>query len=154
MRELIIKKAIDSGYTYDSLTGFIYGPKSRTPLSRHYNGYIVMNVTIGKDDNGKRVRRNLLGHQFAWYFTYGSIANEIDHINRITSDNRISNLREVSHQQNLFNTEASGISFHNVRKKWRSYIKLNGVYIHLGMFNTKDEAISSRKLAKEKYHKI
>lgn len=76
----------------------------------------------------------------------------IDHIDRNPLNNNVSNLRIVSHQQNTFNTNAKGCSWHKARNKWRSEIKLNGKYIHLGLFNTEEEARNAYLTAKEKYH--
>ena len=49
---------------------------------------------------------------------------EIDHINRDKTDNRIENLRLVSHQQNQFNKNTKGYTI--VKYGFRAYIYLNG----------------------------
>lgn len=47
-----------------------------------------------------------LAHRLAWMYVYGEWpSGEIDHINRIRSDNRISNLRICTRQQNCNNTD-------------------------------------------------
>ena len=78
----------------------------------------------------------------------------IDHIDRNTSNNTVSNLRIVTNQQNLFNTNAKGYSWDKHAKKWKAYIALNSKHIHLGLFATEDEARTAYLIAKEKYHVI
>jgi hypothetical protein len=98
----------------------------------HGEGYI----TIGF--NGKRY----LAHRLAWYFTYGELPKEIDHINGIRNDNRICNLRSVTRRQNSQNNikhrngKLVGTHFDTDVKKWRSTIKINGKNKYLGWFNT------------------
>ena len=58
-------------------------------------GYLQISV------DGKKY----MAHRLAWYLTYNRWPTEIDHINRVKLDNRISNLREVSHKENCLNQE-------------------------------------------------
>ena len=78
-----------------------------------------------------------------------------DHINHITLDNRESNLRIVTCQQNQFNQRnPKGYYWHKIKKKYIARIKLNGKIIQLGRFLTPDEAHNAYLEAKKKYHKI
>ena len=64
--------------------------------SRHSTGYIIIGAL------GFLIR----AHRMAWAFTTGEWpTEEIDHINGVESDNRMANLRQASHQQNLYNTK-------------------------------------------------
>ena len=59
------------------------------------DGYLIIKI------KGKQFK----AHRLAWFLYYGYFPNnEIDHINRIRTDNRICNLREVSRQENIKNT--------------------------------------------------
>ena len=39
----------------------------------------------------------------------------------------------------------TGVSYMKNKKKWRAYINLRGKQIHLGLFETKEEAYEKRK---------
>ncbi len=84
---------------------------------------------------------------------------EIDHKNRNTLDNRKSNLRIVTHAQNMKNRNKhknnksgiKGVYWDKRGKKWRSEIRVDGKKIHLGMFSDLMEAKTMRNNSEIKY---
>ena len=83
---------------------------------------------------------------------------EVDHIDGNTSNNRKSNLRVVSHLENMQNKKiyknntsgTTGVS--QLRNgKWKARIMVNGNEMWLGTFETKEEAVYVRHAAEEKY---
>jgi hypothetical protein len=99
-------------------------------------------------------------HRLAWLYVHGSFpANMLDHINRQTSDNRIANLREATHKQNRENLNVPknntsgmiGVYWVPSSKKWQAKIGHNKQRIHLGYFQTKDEAIEAVACAKQQH---
>ena len=99
-------------------------------------------------------------HRLAWLYMYGEWPeDQIDHINRIRTDNRIANLREVSHKQNGQNRSKRsdnksghpGVCWHKRDSKWVARIRHNYKHIHLGYFATLEEALSARKAAEKLY---
>ena len=141
--------AIDKGYTYDPITGKIYGVYG-TEIKTKLNNYIDVMLCI---ETNKRF--HLLGHQFAYYWVYRKVVDIIDHINGTKYDNRICNLRSVTSQQNSFNRKkAKGYYYHKGAKMWQSNITISGKQIYLGMYNTEEEARQVYLTAKEKYHLI
>jgi hypothetical protein len=98
-------------------------------------------------------------HRVAWFYIYNEWPKFIDHINHDRADNRMLNLREVTHSENLKNqkmraTNTSGITgvyWNKEKKKWDSKITVDYESISLGRFNDKFEAICARKSANNKY---
>lgn len=87
-------------------------------------------------------------HRLVWLYVHGTWpADQIDHINGIKHDNRIENLREsmdASNRQNIRVPQSNNKSgFLGVRKqgaKWAAAVTIDRRPIHLGMFNTPEEA--------------
>lgn len=96
-----------------------------------------------------------LAHRLAWFYCFQEWPeNNIDHINGIRSDNRLYNLQDVPQNKNIqkANKKLSSSGFRNVRKisnKYQAHIKVNGKTIHLGMFDSGEEASVYVKKYKE-----
>ena len=92
-------------------------------------------------------------HNPEWDILDNSKSNLIDHINGMSND--ITNLRIVSQQKNMFNQpSAKGYCMDKQKNKWCGRIVVNKKAIHLGYFNTEEEAHEVYLKAKEKYHII
>ena len=145
------EESIKRGYRYDCITGEVFGPSGKS-IKRKSKQYYVFTILI---DN---VNKYISHHRFGWFYHYGVIDDDlqIDHINQNKTDNRICNLRQVSHQENNFNKTNKGV--YEVQRKddivYISKIKLNGKSIHLGTFDTEEEARQAYIEAKQKYHEI
>lgn len=104
-----------------------------------------------------RIFNNLLyAHRVVFAMTVGHWpSHSIDHINGDPADNRIKNLRDVPHIENLRNqvtrknntTGVNGVSFNKRLGKWMAHICVKGKYTHLGFFLIKEAAISARQAA-------
>jgi len=98
-------------------------------------------------------------HRLAWLYVYGYMPIEIDHINHNKEDNRIVNLRDVSHMENMRNSKRSksntsgvtGVNYDKESNKWRVRISIDGVRVNFGVFKNKEDAIMVRKEAERKY---
>ena len=74
--------------------------------------------------------------------------NEIDHKNNDTLDNRKSNLRLCTHQENLQNRKKfqngrsiyKGVSWHKGCEKWTAQYYLNTKKYHIGCFDLEEDA--------------
>ena len=99
-------------------------------------------------------------HRLAWLLHYKEWPNgEIDHINGNGFDNRISNLRVVSRHGNMQNmTKPNALNRSGCMgasknyKRWRARIKVYGKTIHLGYFDTPEEASAAYVKAKRTLH--
>lgn len=75
-------------------------------------------------------------------------AEEIDHVNRVCSDDRLTNLRPATRQQNASNRKVHrnnrlgimGVYYFRRTRKFRAMIRLGGRSVHLGYFPTAHEA--------------
>lgn len=84
----------------------------------------------------------------------------VDHINHDTLDNRKSNLRIVTHQQNMFNSSVNknntsgvkGVYYNKANQKWKAIIGFNNEKINLGYYNNFKDAVKAREKAEIKYH--
>lgn len=93
-------------------------------------------------------------HRLAWAFTYGYLPEEqIDHINRIKSDNRLINLRACDNRLNQENVQIKanntsgfkGVTFSKDRGKWKAQFSVNKTQKHIGYFKTPEEAHEAYK---------
>lgn len=108
----------------------------------------------------KIFRKKYFAHRVIWAMVYGTWPKlEIDHINGIRSDNRLSNLREVTRAENAKNLKRSrnntsgviGVSWNNKSKKWYAEIVVNCKIKRLGYFDNIKDATFARKEAEKKY---
>ena len=142
-----IKLAIEKGYTCNPKTGEVFGPFGKLLKSKSNNGYTYFSLCENKK------RYNLFAHQFIWYVVNNSIVECLDHIDRNKSNNKISNLRSVTQQQNAQNKNTKGI-YMGRKNKWYSRIYFNGKTKHLGVYKTEQEARQAYIDAKKIYHVI
>jgi len=145
---------------YDSKTGVFtrlvstssnarVGDVAGSPNSKGY-------LQIGVDG------KSYLSHRLAWLYVNGEwpIA-DTDHINRVKTDNRICNLRQVNRSENMqnrkhFNSNNTsgflGVSLDSKREKWKAIIMVNRKFIFLGRFPTAELANQAYLEAKQKLH--
>jgi hypothetical protein len=97
-------------------------------------------------------------HRFLMNYPDG----EVDHINGLGSDNRMENLRVVSHRENIVSgyerkekmySQLRGVTFDKQKKShlkpWKSAIYREGKSINLGQFTTPEDAHQAYLHAKE-----
>ena len=104
--------------------------------------------------------KKLYAHRVAYALHHGKWpSDDVDHINGITDDNRICNLRAATKTENMRNkvmqnnntSGFTGVSWHNGNGKWRSVIKINGIKKCLGYFDDINKAAEVRAKANIEY---
>ena len=111
-------------------------------------------ATILVDNTKQRANR------LAWFYMTGEWpALIVDHINRVRSDNRWSNLRLATNGENQQNSDgprAGNESGHRGvtrnYKGWKAGITCQGVYFYLGTFPTPELAHMAYLSARERLH--
>lgn len=100
-------------------------------------------------------------HRLAWLYVHGTWPEqEIDHINGVKNDNRISNLRDVARRENGRNhvrvtarnksSGVLGVTPHKTR--WRAAVTVGKRRFHVGVFDTKEDAYAAYVAAKRVLH--
>ena len=98
-------------------------------------------------------------HRVIWALVHGEWPTlQIDHINGRRSDNRLANLRLVTHAENSRNVARRdnrsgvlGVSQHSTTGKWVAQLAINGKNTYIGSFETIDEAAEARRLASQEH---
>jgi hypothetical protein len=101
-------------------------------------------------------------HRLAWLYTHGHWPiGDIDHINGIRNDNRISNLRDVTRSVNCQNQRSArsdnscghlGVSLNKKSGKYQARIWHKGKLLYLGSFVAAEEAHAKYVEAKRSLH--
>ena len=105
--------------------------------------------------------RLYLVHRIVMLMCYGFYGEglEVDHINHVRNDNRLCNLRFVTRSENNRNKSVSskntsgvtGVYFIKRLQKYAAQIRVNREFIHLGTFDTLEEAAAARAEANLKF---
>lgn len=100
-------------------------------------------------------------HRVIWLMAYGAWpTRQIDHINGRRTDNRLSNLREASREENSRNSKVQsnnasgkkGVSFHKASGKWQARICADGKRHSLGVFESREDAAAAYDRAAVSFH--
>jgi hypothetical protein len=142
-----IKTLVD----YNPETGFF--SKNGWAVGAYREGYLKLYLR----------KTTYQAHRIAWTYVHGEWPSDdviVDHKNCIRHDNRITNLRLVTHAENMQNKVKPqgnnpflGVTYNRFSKKWNATITANGKRIGLGSaFATPEEASEAYLAAKRKLH--
>jgi hypothetical protein len=153
---MITQKEVRELFKYNKETGILKWRnrgkgRRKTAIAGNINskGYIVVCV------KGKTYK----AHGLIWLGMTGAFpTNQIDHINRIKTDNRWQNLRDISTSQNNRNkglqknntSGVKGVCFNKKTNKWEVYIANNNKKrVYLGLYKNFNVAIQVRNKAEQ-----
>lgn len=114
---------------------------------------------VGGYSIGRMFDRPFSAHRVCWMLTHREWPKgQIDHINGVRDDNRLLNLRIVTHSGNARNQKrrsdntsgVTGVSRYP-NDEWQAVIKHNGKIVWLGHFPNFNDAVAARKVAEKKY---
>lgn len=131
-------------YDYNPLTGKLWSKKMQRympGIKRRDMDHVVISY------GGKAIGTNYGRVVYAWC-TGAWPVNQIDHINRNWSDNRLSNLRDLSPRENVQNRGDFKGCHLNESGNWKSIIQISpGNKKYLGTFSSKAEAQAAYQTA-------
>lgn len=150
--------------SYDPETG-VFTRRVRTAQRHQIGSRADFVITTGTQAGYRRVSidsQRFQAHRIAWLYVNGDWpAHQIDHLNCDRGDNRIENLRDVSHAVNMQNrrtpradnvNDCLGVVLMRSNGKWRARLQLNGKGRHIGVYETKEAAHAAYVNAKRQLH--
>lgn len=128
--------------SYDPETGLFY--------RKHGLGGIAAGAVSGTVNSHGYVQlrinwRLVKAHRLAWFMTHGYWPTDIDHINGVRTDNRLSNLRESDRRRNGQNMQCHRQGrLAGARQapsgRWTAKMTVGRKAKHIGTFDTEQEA--------------
>jgi hypothetical protein len=144
-----IELANKKGYKCNFKDGIITGPRGLTINATDSSGYIFLSL------RNEYKRFEIKAHRFLFYNYYNYLPEQIDHINRVRSDNRIENLRQSNQYKNQWNrTGTKGYAKVKNKDRYRVVIRYNDTRKEVGRYNKEEEAHNAYLEAKKIYHII
>lgn len=142
---------------YNEITGTLFWLKNRG--TRGIKGAAIKRINPGGYAEIYFAGKSYLAHRVCWWLYYGmEPTGEIDHINGDRTDNRISNLRLATREQNARNCRVKNTSSTGVkgvsrdRNSFRASCYMDGVRNYLGSYKSIEEAADAVRRFREKYH--
>jgi len=151
---IVNQPRLHSLYDYKPDTGELISKLYSKPVGWKHNGYLVVNLWHEGRDKKFKV------HQLIWMYVHGRWPDQvIDHIDGNRLNNKLSNLREVTCQQNRqnnrrVNSNSGYMGVHKIssNNKYVASIGVDKKVIYLGSFDDPEKAHLEYCKAAQKYH--
>ena len=146
------ENSIVYGYTMRTNKEFIFDLEEYEKVKKY--DWILNSGYVQTKSSGIRLHNLIMNFEPNY-----NIDLEVDHINRIPTDNKKENLRICKHKENIRNvgirknnkSGITGVHFDTYKNKWVAHIKYNYKDITLKSSKNKDDCIIARLLAEKKY---
>lgn len=138
---------------------FLAGKQTAEHNAAIWNGKFAGKPALASSDKrgyltGHLFSKPVKAHRVIWHLVHGVMPTEVDHINGNTGDNRLVNLRAVTHKTNGRNmrlkknnsTGSCGVYQHK-SGRWYARITIDGAAQHLGTFDSHEQALDARQSA-------
>jgi hypothetical protein len=158
---------VRSRLRYEAETGLLYWLPIPS-LTRHDKTWNARHAdkVAGYTDHRGYVFVRLMGtlylaHRLAWLLHYGAWPSlDVDHENRVASDNRIANLRLATISENCRNTTIrsnntsgfKGVHMDSKSGKWTTLISIDGRVTYVGQYETAEIAAEAYRLAASEHY--
>lgn len=154
----VLRERILSLFEYDAAEGRLFWKVSRGAVAAGQEAGCVFSI-------GYRCvmidGKNYLTHRLIFLIENGYLPECLDHIDNDKLNNRICNLREASHSQNMQNrsklssntSDIPCVHWHKHSKKWRARCAdRTGKKTHLGLFTNKHFAAEAVRQFRLEHH--
>tara|TARA_R110000824_G_scaffold360843_1_gene548602 strand:- start:32 stop:472 length:441 start_codon:yes stop_codon:yes gene_type:complete len=131
--------------------GKLFNKKTNNFLKGSINsdGYVLVDLFNNGKRSNKKIHRLLAEH----FIENPYNLKEVDHMNRIRNDNKLTNLRWVTHSQNNQNKSVNknnklgikNICYHKQKNKYQYKKTISGITV-LKYFDTLEEALEFKNL--------
>ena len=147
---------VNKTFRYEPISGMLFWKvgkwkDKRAGTRSNVGGY--RHVRVGK--------KYFYEHRIIMLMVHGELPKgmQVDHLSHDRSDNRLCNLRFVSHTDNgrntkLHSTNTTGVigtTFVKRTGKYMAQMEVNGKHLYLGCFKTLEEAAAARLEAEKLY---
>jgi hypothetical protein len=140
---------------------FLY--KDGSLFCRVHRGNAGVGTVAGSHDSSGYLRvmvdgKSYKAHRLVFLYHHGYLPeNDVDHIDKCKTNNRVENLREVSKSCNMINSAqraftssgVKGLSLDKHNQKWRAHIATDGTTKYLGDHADFTEAVAHRLAAEQ-----
>lgn len=143
---------VNERFLYCGETGLIIDRRTGAEAGR---------VEVNRNTSYRRISFCVMefrGHRIAWLLFHGSWpSGQVDHVDGDGLNNRIANLRCVTHSQNQRNQRLGkrnrsgvlGVSWDSQHSSWQAHIWIDGKRKHIGRFKRLKHAAAARAAAAE-----
>lgn len=146
------REYLASLFAYDRETGLV----TRRIASNRWDEGRWQEGQVAGTSQGRYIVVNaggamLLAHRLVWFLETGAVPPRLDHRDRNGRNNRWANLRVATVQQNAANsprrtgnaTGKKGVHLCKTTGRYRAQLKFDGRNIHLGRFDTPEQAAAA-----------